>query len=70
MGEVAALRKKRTQQPIESGTTLPNGATVNGLDELREAAAKRNETSELMHTLLSQQALREGRPWWRRLFGG
>ena len=35
-GRGAALRERRTQQPIESETELPNGTLVNGLKELRE----------------------------------
>src|SRR5262249_45021144 len=32
----AALRQKRTQQPIESETELPSGAKIGGMKELRE----------------------------------
>ena len=35
-GRGATLREKRTQQPIEAETELPNGVKVSGLKELRE----------------------------------
>ena len=35
-GRGATLREKRTQQPIDSETELPDGAKISGLKELRE----------------------------------
>jgi hypothetical protein len=35
-GKGATLREKRTRQPLESETELPNGVKVSGLKELRE----------------------------------
>lgn len=35
-GEGASLRRKRTQQPIESAAVLPNGVEISGMETLRK----------------------------------
>jgi hypothetical protein len=49
-GRGATLREKRTQQPIESETELPNGTKVSGLKELREELI-RSRSDDFRRTL-------------------
>src|SRR5262249_31260377 len=50
-GQGAALRKKRTQQPIEAVAELPGGVKVNGVKELREELL-RSKSDEFRRALL------------------
>jgi len=50
-GQGAALRKKRTQQPIESQVELPSGVKVGGMRELRDELL-RSKDDEFRRALL------------------